>query len=210
MKRPNIVMIMTDQQRFDAMNGCWCNKVSGGVLGLCALLIPLLGCTVYISMDKLAALADGFFAVEPGYHHVHYFTWANLKGGVISITIGTLVYLLFVRKVLMKQNRYVDLWPAFLDLENLIYRPLLLRVLPFLGALAARTVSTLPEVIRKGFCALLYRNNDNGFVYPAENDRFTDYVRQPEGTRGFVASLSFSLLMFSMGLVVVLVYLFLQ
>ena len=44
----------------------------------------------------------------------------------------------------------------------------------------------------------------------AENDRFTDYVRQPEGTRGFVASLSFSLLMFSMGLVVVLVYLFLQ
>ena len=83
-------------------------------------------------------------------------------------------------------------------------------MLPFIGALAARTVSTLPELIRKGFCALLYRNNDNGFVYPAENDRFTDYVRQPEGTHGFVASLSFSLLMFSMGLVVVLVYLFLQ
>ncbi len=198
------------QKKFDAMNKSWANPVSGGVLGLCAALIPLLGCTVYISMDKLAALADGFFAVEPGYHQVHYFTWTNLKGGLISVTIGALVYLLFVRRVLMKKNTYVDLWPACLDLENLSYRPRLLRVLPFLGARAARTVSTLPEVIRKGFCALLYRNNDNGFVYPAENDRFTDYVRQPEGTRGFVASLSFSLLMFSMGLVVVLVYLFLQ
>ena len=71
-------------------------------------------------------------------------------------------------------------------------------------------MSTLPEVIRKAFCALLYHNNDNGFVYPAENDRFTVYERQPAGTRGYVASLSFSLLMFSVGLVVILVFLFLQ
>jgi hydrogenase-4 component B len=198
------------QKRFDAMNGRWCTKVSGGVLGVCAALIPLLGCTVYLSMDRLAALADGFFSVEPGYHHVHYFTWANLKGGVISVTIGVLVYLLFVRRVLMRKNRYVDLWPAFLDLENLIYRPLLLQVLPFIGALAGRAVSSLPELIRKGFCALLYHNNGNGYVYPAKNDRFTVYEREPEGTRGYVASLSFSLLMFSVGLVVILVFLFLQ
>ena len=124
--------------------------------------------------------------------------------------IGVLVYLLFVRKVLMKKNRYVDLWPAFLDLENLIYRPLLLQVLPFIGTLAGRAVSSLPELIRKGFCALLYHNNGNGYVYPAKNDRFTVYEREPEGTRGYVASLSFSLLMFSVGLVVILVFLFLQ
>ena len=103
------------------------------MLGLCAVLIPLLGVTVYVSMDRIAALADGFFAVEPGYHRVHYFTWTNLKGGVISITIGVLVYLLFVRKVLMKKNAYVDLWPAFLNLEDGIYRPCCCRCCPLSG-----------------------------------------------------------------------------
>ena len=196
------------QKKYDAMNGTWCTKTSGVVLGGCAALIPLLGCTVYLSMDRIAALADAFFSVEET-APVRYFTWGNLKGGAISITIGVLVYLLFVRGLLMKQNRYLDRWPAVLNLEDRIYRPLLLQVLPFLGALAARTVSTLPELLRKGFCALLYHNNDNGFVYPQENDRFTVYEQQPEGVRGFGGSLAFSLLMFSMGLVVILVFLFL-
>ncbi|MBR1457067.1 MAG: sodium:proton antiporter, partial [Oscillospiraceae bacterium] len=198
------------QKRYDSMNGRWCTKVSAGILLLCAALIPLLGCTVYLSMDRIAALADAFFRVEPGYHRVHYFTLGNLKGSAISIGIGVLVYLLFVRRVLMKNGAYLDRWPAALDLEERIYRPLLLQVLPFLGALAARTVSTLPEVLRKAFCALLYRANDNGFVFPRENDRFTVYEQSPEGTRGFGASLAYSLLMFSMGLVVILVFLFLQ
>ena len=198
------------QRRFDGMNGRWCTKVSGGVLAVCAALIPLLGCTVYLSMDRLAALADGFFSVEAGYHRVHYFAWANLKGGVISVTIGALVYLLFVRRVLMKKGRYVDLWPVWLNLEEGIYRPVLLKALPFVGALLARTVSTLPELLRKGFCVLLYRGNRNGFVDPGENDRFTVYEREPVGTRGFAASLAFSLTMFSVGLVVILVFLFLQ
>ncbi len=198
------------QERYDGMNGRWCNAVSGGVLGLCAALIPLLGCTVYLSMDRLAALADGFFAVEPGYHAVHYFTLVNLKGSAISVAIGLLVYLLLVRKVLLVKGVYRDLWPAVLDLENLLYRPLLLRVLPFVGALCARTLGTLPELVRKGLCALLYQGNHNGYVYPAENERFTIYERQPAGTRGYTASLSFSLLMFSAGLVIILVFLFLQ
>lgn len=196
------------QKKYDAMNGTWCTKTSGAVLGGCAALIPLLGCIVYLSMDRIAALADAFFSVEET-APVRYFTWGNLKGGAISITIGVLVYLLFVRGLLMKQNRYLDRWPAVLNLEDRIYRPLLLQVLPFLGALAARTVSTLPELLRKGFCALLYHNNDNGFVYPQENDRFTVYEQQPEGVRGFGGSLAFSLLMFSMGLVVILAFLFL-
>ena len=198
------------QAKYDGMNGKWCKLSSGTVLGLCAALIPLLGCTVYLSMDRLAALADGFFHVEPGYHAVHYFTLTNLKGSAISIAIGLAVYLLLVRKLMIRKGQYLDLWPRVLDLENLIYRPALLQLLPFVGALLARTVSTLPELLRKGFCVLLYSGNHNGYVYPAENDRFTIYERQPAGTRGYLASLAFSLLMFSVGLVVILVFLFLQ
>ena len=110
----------------------------------------------------------------------------------------------------MKENRYLDRWPKALNLEEGFYRPLLLKVLPFIGALAARTAGTLPEVIRKGVCALLYRHNNNGYIMPQENDRFTVYEQMPEGTHGFKASLDFSLLMFSMGLVIILVFLFLQ
>ncbi len=198
-----------EQARFDGMNGHWCTKVSGAVLFGCAVLIPLLGCTPYLSMDYIASLAEHFFHVEES-SVVHYFTLGNLKGGAISVTIGVLVYLFAVRGLLMKENRYLDRWPKALNLEEGFYRPLLLKVLPFIGALAARTAGTLPEVIRKGVCALLYRHNNNGYIMPQENDRFTVYEQMPEGTHGFKASLDFSLLMFSMGLVIILVFLFLQ
>ena len=60
------------------------------------------------------------------------------------------------------------------------------------------------------FCALLYSGNNNGYVHPREDERFTVYEQMTEGSRGFGASLDFSLLMFSLGLVIILVYLFLQ
>ena len=142
--------------------------------------------------------------------HVNYFSGSNLQGAVISVSIGVLVYAFGVRMALMKKNAYLDRWPKVLNLEEGFYRPVLLQILPFIGALAARTVGTLPELLRKGFCALLYSGNNNGYVYPKEDDRFTVYEQMPEGTRGFGASLDFSLLMFCLGLVVILVYLFLQ
>ena len=197
------------QKRFDAMNGHWCTKTSGAVLIGCAVLIPLLGCTPYLSMDWIAALAEHFFGVEEA-AHVNYFSGSNLQGAVISVSIGVLVYAFGVRMALMKKNAYLDRWPKVLNLEEGFYRPVLLQILPFIGALAARTVGTLPELLRKGFCALLYSGNNNGYVYPKEDDRFTVYEQMPEGARGFGASLDFSLLMFCLGLVVILVYLFLQ
>ena len=67
----------------------------------------------------------------------HAFTLTNLKGGLISLAIGAAVYLLIVRKVLMRGGSYVNLWPEKLDLEDLLYRPLLTSWLPgFFGAIA--------------------------------------------------------------------------
>ena len=94
------------QRRFDEKNGSWCSRVSGGVLLGCALLIPVLGCTPFLSMDRIAALAEAFFHVEES-AQVHYFALGNLKGGAISILIGLAVYLLFVRKALMKEFKSV-------------------------------------------------------------------------------------------------------
>ena len=61
---------------------------------------------------------------------MHYLSAANLKGAGISIVIGAALYFGFVRKLLMQGGKYVNRWPEKLDLENLVYRPLLLNWLP--------------------------------------------------------------------------------
>ena len=53
-----------------------------------------------------------------------------VKGALISLGIGACLYVLFIRRVLMKNGSYVNLWPEWLDLENLLYRPLLTKWLP--------------------------------------------------------------------------------
>ena len=72
-----------------------------------------------------------------------------VKGALISLGIGACLYVFFIRRVLMRKGEYVNLWPEWLDLENLLYRPLLTKWLPgFFGAclvrLAENKVLTCP------------------------------------------------------------------
>ena len=84
-------------------------------------------------MKKLAFFMTGREAIM----EFHAFTLTNLKGGLISLAIGGAVYLLIVRKVLLRDGAYVNLWPEKLDLEDLLYRPLLTSWLPgIFGAIA--------------------------------------------------------------------------
>jgi hydrogenase-4 component B len=82
------------------------------------------------TMDALADLAQGFLGVHHAGHAVHYFAWVNLKGSVISIAIGAALYLTVVRRWMITDGVYVNRWPQWLDLEETLYRPLLLKVLP--------------------------------------------------------------------------------
>lgn len=100
-----------------------------------ALLVPtvllaVLGLFPYLTMNHLADLAQGFLHGEAPAHAVHYFSLGNLKGAVISLTIGALVYFGFIRKFLMGKDDYqemvyLNVWPGWMDLEDLIYRPVL-------------------------------------------------------------------------------------
>jgi len=81
-----------------------------------------------------AALVLGLGISTCAKENFEFLAFHMMKGGLISITIGTLLYIFLVRKVFIKKNEYVDLWPAKLDLEYMIYRPMLLTVLPnFIG-----------------------------------------------------------------------------
>ena len=54
-------------------------------------------------MDKLATIGQEFMLGENTAHAVNYFSFANLKGGIISLAIGLAVYILIVRPLLMKR-----------------------------------------------------------------------------------------------------------
>ena len=106
-------------------------------LAVSAVIIPIMGALPYLTMDKLADMGQGFMGISHAGHAVHYFTWTNLKGSVISIVIGIIVYVVVVRGLLMEKQpdgtkKYVNRWPKWLDLEEVLYRPVLLNVLPVL------------------------------------------------------------------------------
>jgi len=117
------------QKRYDACGSYW-KKVSAVALTAVACGIPVLGLLPSLTMDRLADMAQGFMGVHHAGHAVHYFAWVNLKGSVISIAIGAALYLTVVRRWMMVDGSYVNRWPEFLDLEEKIYRPLILKLLP--------------------------------------------------------------------------------
>ncbi len=102
-----------------------------------AVLMPVLGLTGNSLMQKTAHLAAPFFRAEE-IGKMSYFSLENLKGAGISLLFGAAIYFLIVRKCLMKNGEYVNVLPAKLDLEDSVYRPLLLKVLPgIFGPIAA-------------------------------------------------------------------------
>ena len=117
-------------------------------LGLSALVLFVLGVTPFITMDKIATLGHSFLGVSSEAHvAVNYFSLENLKGAAISITLGLLIYFFIIRKFMMKDGKYIDIWPQALDLEELIYRPLLLKILPGIGIFFARIADNVIDGI---------------------------------------------------------------
>jgi len=138
------------QAKYDACRPCM-KPISAAVLTVSAVISPVFGMMPYGTMDKLADLAHGFLGVHHLEHQVHYFTWVNLKGSVISIAIGAVLYLVVVRGWMMKKQEdgssiYVNRWPAVLDLEECLYRPLLTKAAIAIGSLLAGILDVLVDV----------------------------------------------------------------
>lgn len=127
----------TRQQEFDGMKKYMTRPTAVALVGS-AVVLPVLGTFPHQTMDRLAAAGVGFFAGAPLDETVRYFSLTNLRGAAISVLIGAAVYFLVVRRLLMREGAYVDRLTYKYDLEDHVYRPLLLRVLPqILGWVAA-------------------------------------------------------------------------
>ncbi|MDO5441504.1 MAG: complex I subunit 5 family protein [Bacillota bacterium] len=101
------------------------NNLSLGCLIVPAAILTIMGLTPYLTMNGIAAGAREFLHGFEAEHAVHYFTWVNLKGSIISLSIGAVLYLGLVRIFFMDDGVYKNLWPAKVDLEELVYRPLI-------------------------------------------------------------------------------------
>ena len=129
----------TEQIFYDAKKPymTWLTRIA---LLASAILVPVLGLQPNLTMDRIADFAGGFLHAGTPAHAVHYFSLTNLKGACISLTIGVIVYLGFIRiKLMPKVNGervYVDLWPAKVDIEDRIYRPFIYGLLNFGGWIA--------------------------------------------------------------------------
>ena len=197
------------QDQYDRLNGRYAPKLWLLVLDGCAVLALLMGTLPYVLQNRIAMLAQDYFGGEQEVLHVHYFSLGNLKGALISLTIGAVLYVFFVRGIVLTNKGYRNPWPAALDLEKGVYIPLLTGFLPFLGALCARTAASLLEwLIRLGNKLLFFRYDR--YVHPDEDSYFARYKSDDPGVRGFRSQIAYALALFSGGFVCIVVYLLLR
>ena len=150
------------------------NPISAAALTLSAIYMPLSGMLPYIITDKIADLGEGFLKVSELGARVHYFSLTNILGALYSIVIGALLYLTVVKKLLMKDNAYIDRWPKFLDLEDLVYRPLLLTVIPNVCVFICRLIDRLMDYVVLTLRKTIYKDAKLP-IEPTEGDELTHY-----------------------------------
>ena len=187
----------------------YASKLSMGTLTCLAAIMPVLGLLPNKIMDGMAALGRGFMHGHAPDHAVHYFAWVNLKGSLISLTIGVLVYLLVIRPLLTERDcsgvHYPNRWPEKVNLETALYRPVVLTVLPFIGAFVARLGETLVDGTVALLGKLLYYGQTRT-VSPNVDEKFAAYERDPKPRIGFRYSFAYSIILMGVGLSLCLLY----
>lgn len=124
--------------------------LSGLALILPALALPIIGVLPHALAEKISAVMLPFVNGHESHHEVHYFSLTSLKGALISLGIGIIVYLLVISKGLMKtQNgkkiHYNPLENKF-SLENNVYIPLL-KGIGFVLTVILRACSDITDIV---------------------------------------------------------------
>ena len=135
------------QEKYDAQKKYL--KLPGAIALIgSAVVIPVIGVVPNLTADAVMNFGQGLFGVEAA-HAVHYFAFHNMKGSIASIVIGILLYLLMVVMFSVEKkedgNVYVNYWPEWLDLENLVYRPIFIQFIPFISHIICRVLDCLVD-----------------------------------------------------------------
>ena len=156
------------QEEFDKMTS-YMSPLSATALTVSALVLLVWGLFPHYTMDRAAELGQSFMGLAETGHRVAYFSLENLSGALVSIVVGAIVYFLVIRTLLMKPGFYVDAWPKWLDLENLIYRPLLLTILPAILGVICRILDSFLDGIVVLLRKSVYRDSPLPYERPEGN-----------------------------------------
>ncbi|NLU24999.1 MAG: sodium:proton antiporter [Clostridiales bacterium] len=208
-------------------DGSWGMPLSKAALLLAALTLPVLGLLPHGLSERITALTLSFTGGQPFAHAVHYFSLTNLKGVAISLIIGALVYIFFIRRALIHQEHsqpvYLARWPEWLSLEESVYKPFfawLIRVLSVIIRFFCDILDLLVLFIRKTILRdSRVRVNRHRYstvarsiakASPLDEQQVSDRMGTFRDTASRMTnSLSFSLLMTCLGLCVVLIFILL-
>lgn len=209
------------QAEFDAKTD-YMTTLSKVVIGLVAIILLIMGSLPYVTMDKMADAVMEFMRSGPLEHQVHYFTWANFKGSLISIGIGVFVYFAIIRTVFMRKQgmaeikdtsehtlnlpkSYVNLWPEVIDVE-MFFTVILDKVIWIVGGIC-RGIDALPDLV----VGYLQKTVFVETTEPEENKIVQKLHKSMDNRveigRIISSSLSFGLLLACAGLLMTIVYL---
>lgn len=137
------------------------SPISVAAVAVPAVVITVMGLLPGLFIGRIGRLMTSFntFSLNGGQlEHldgIRIFSLENLKGSCISLCLGAVFYLL-IRRFLTRRDEeggteYLNRWPSGLDIEELIYRPLLLKLLPgAFGAFFTFIGNVLPRIIWHG------------------------------------------------------------
>lgn len=255
----------TVQKKYDSLSKKYMSRTSAAALTVSATLLPIMGCLPHILMDTAANMSQSFLRAENA-ERVAYFSPENLKGSLISLLFGVFFYVVVVRPLLMKKSDayalnsendahspstvcvnankyYINRLPVWMDLENLIYRPLLLKILPFTFGIICRFLDSLVDTIVVALRKTVYRDAKlpherlegtalthliaclasffewiGNHTLRRKNPRKRNYEHKlaliheewRENSMMITRSMSFGLLLFCVGLVLTVAYLFIK
>ncbi len=184
------------------------SRINALILTFSALLLPFIGMLPYSVGDKLSIMASPFLNGPEHHHILSYFSSECLEGAVISICIGIAVYFLLIQNFLLERNgnsvTYYDLWPEKLNIENALFRPVTVTVLPFFGALFARVL----DLVTAGPVRLLLSHASRVKFINVPEDTDFGYYRDDSDSNTMSSllpsSLAYGLMSFTIGLLFVM------
>ena len=104
-----------------------------------------------------------------------------------------------------RKTQYVNLWPSWLDFENIVYRPLLGTALPFIGQTVFRVAETLPPfLMAKGY--QFFKFIEKSLKKPLKVEEIEEGVSEdeiPRLERIMSSSISYAMLQFSVALIII-------
>ncbi len=165
------------QREYDAKRS-YMTPLSALALGGSAAVLFVWGIWPNIAMEPAVRLAGRFFGLGEAAVEISCYTWESLKGALISLAFGAFFYVAVVRGLLMEKQEdgvrvYQDKWPKWLDLENMLYRPLLLTIFPAVLGVLCRILDSLVDTLAVLLRKSVYRDSPLPYERP-EGNFFTE------------------------------------